>query len=542
MPSANDQAFNEEDTPDDLKGPKSSKKKQKKKATKQKAADEYKDSSSEGPKLSPDLSVAASTPEVACKSSTDCSPERPAIADHSNPSLPPSPPPDILNGLTPEGELLDHLAVSYDKAAPVDNIVLSSEPSPPQDGVLAARDIDGANLLSQVPSAFNAIQNVSSLSSSPQGGIRLPPSKNQSHAYNTSPPAHTAFPSRERKSSMASPVNKPVPFYDTPLPHLPQRHFTRRPDMDFGLASPSDASITAGSKGYYCGFDSLEKANTGTSPAANNLVLVGTQCGLDVYRLLRHRSDIVGRLEGLPGAVIDAKMLPWTDRHDPFAAMRPLVMCVWYGPVDSASAVNDEAGQAAKDAVLHQTTVGIYSLATAELVCTLYTSPTSLLRRTASPTSIGNLKIAAEGRFVTIASGTSGEVYVFSPYTHYTTAEELPAFRCIAKFWTTINTCAMSTPDGQTPHQEEVSGNEVRTPVCALSQRWLAIKPPLLSSAQISLQGTSLLFPKHPNPLGVSSHVSPPPPAVNCEVNAPFNNTLLDRMTKQATQEISTLR
>lgn len=58
MPPVNDPAFNDEDTPDDLRSVKSAKKKKaKKNAAKQRAVDEYRDSSSEGPKLSPDLLV-----------------------------------------------------------------------------------------------------------------------------------------------------------------------------------------------------------------------------------------------------------------------------------------------------------------------------------------------------------------------------------------------------------------------------------------------------------------------------------------------------
>lgn len=58
MPSSNDEALNQEDTPDEVKDTKpSTRKKKQKKAAKSKVVDDYKDSSSEGPKLSPDLSV-----------------------------------------------------------------------------------------------------------------------------------------------------------------------------------------------------------------------------------------------------------------------------------------------------------------------------------------------------------------------------------------------------------------------------------------------------------------------------------------------------
>lgn len=337
---------------------------------------------------------------------------------------------------------------------------------------------------------------------------------------------------------MGSHMTRPASVHDhVPPPHLPQRHFARRPDMDFGLSSPSESSITAGSKGYYCGFDSLENANAGTSSAANNVVLVGTQGGLDVYRLLRQRSDIVGRLEGLRGAVVDAKILPWTERDDPFYALRPLVLCVLHGPTNESEAASDDGPPKLPSAsVSFQTTVEIFSLASAQSLCCIYESPLISAPAHAPPTPIGNLSIAAEGRFITVVSGVSGEVHVFSPYTH-SVGQDLPPVRCIAKFWTTASTSSPSNENGPAKQHEDYD-TEPRHSTCALSQRWLVVRPPLLSSAQISLHGTPLLSPGYPDPPGVSTHVSPPPPSISCGVDAPFSDTLFDRMTKQATQEI----
>jgi len=55
MPPVNYSTFDKEDTPEDHKGPKPSRKKKQKKGNKQPITDECRDSSSEGPKLSPDL-------------------------------------------------------------------------------------------------------------------------------------------------------------------------------------------------------------------------------------------------------------------------------------------------------------------------------------------------------------------------------------------------------------------------------------------------------------------------------------------------------
>lgn len=320
---------------------------------------------------------------------------------------------------------------------------------------------------------------------------------------------------------------------------MPQRHFTRRPDFDFSRAASTDVSITAGTNGYYCGFDSLENSNAGISSAANNVVLAGTQGGLDVYRLLRQRTEIVGRLEGLRGAVIDAKILPWIDRDDPFRHLRPLVMCVVHGPTAEHKDRLHEAAPnvPAATSLSFKTTVDVFSLATAELLCCIYESPLKHGHIDSPPKPIGNLRISAEGRFITVTSGTSGEVYVYSPYAS-PPAHGVPPIRCVAKFWTTVTSCTAPSTDGSAAQREDTGGAESKTAITALSARWLALRPPVISSSQISLQGSPLLSPEHPDPPGVSTHASPPCPSVNCNVQAPFSNTLLDRLTKQATQEM----
>ena len=555
MPPANDSIFNEEDTPDDLKGPIKSRKKKQKKGVKQKAADEYKDSSSEGPKLSPDLLVAlpsslqcrfivrlaASGPNVQVADADKAS--RPPIIDHTNPSPPPSPRLDDSSHHAHGDSTTHHLGTHFDKSTLLsnnnrnnNNTVLSAEPSPPQDGVLAAKH--GTSDSGPPPVLFAPFSHVPSLSSSPQGGIQLPPNP-ELRTYSTSPIVHTASPPAGRRASMTAHAQRLATFHDPPPPHMPQRHFTRRPDMDFASSRAPDAAA----RPHYCGFDSLEKANSGTSAAANNVVLLGSQGRLEVHRLLRQRADIAGRLEGLPGSVIDAKILPWTGRHDPFSALRPLVVCVLHNPVSDANGETKHSLPSTErnpSTLFHQTSVQVYSLRSAELLATLYKSPPTLSRHTITPpTSGGDLKIAAEGPFIAIASSISGEVHIFAPYSHDVT-DGAPLFRCIGKFWTTTGTTSSAPSPTVGTHgtlPDDGRNAETKAPIYALSQRWLAIKPPLLSSSQISLHGSPLLSPMHPEPPGVSTPVSPSPPLTNCDVDAPFSSSFLDRMAKQATQE-----
>ncbi|KAL1311715.1 hypothetical protein AAFC00_001815 [Neodothiora populina] len=558
MPSVNDPAFNEEDTPDDLRSLKTTKKKGKKKGSKQKVVDEYKDSSSEEPKLSPELPplLANVDPSPPPSRSLSSSPS-PASGPEHQPEPEPEPASEAEPGLRTESDsqlpsptLQAHgrepgyqygnrLNGPYGQLTAARHGLSPQALSPAFIGVAVGEDRDASQSPTQLPLAFNVLQNVPSLSSSPQGGIPLPPSAPRLQTHSMSPPFQSALPSKERKASVNSHPARTVPFYTPPPPHMPQRHFTRRPDMDFTSPVQADV-ITAGSKGYYCGFDTLEMAGVGTSSVAVNVVLVGTPGGLDVYRLLRQRTDVVGRLEGLRGAVIDAKILPWSERYDPSSTKRPLVMCVLHGPADGATndgIARDRIDQTTPDASSLQTTVEIYSLATSELICCLYKSPIVDAPPNPSLSSIGNLRIAAEGRFITVTAGASGEVFLFAAYVNPASDDALP-FRCVAKFWTATNAQGVLPTDANAATREAPNTAETKIPVVALSPRWLAIRPPLLSSAQISAQGTPLLSPRNPDPPGVSAHVSPPPPSVTCEVDAPFSNTLFDRVAKQATQEL----
>lgn len=440
--------------------------------------------------------------------------------------------------------------VNHQSDVNVHNIRVLSEPSPPQDELITPQN--GIKIRPRIPLNGNTVQNVSSLSPSPQGGIRLPNTGNF-RAHAPSPPGNRAMPVRERTISMSSQGPRPPASYEPPPPHMPQRHFLRLPELDSTLTKGSEKAIIAGTRGLFCGFDSLEGSNAGSSATANNVVLLGWEGGLDVYRLLRHRSDIVGRLEGLRGSVIDAKILPWTDRDDPLRELRPLVVCTVHGPVSPAiaDAVDDnEASGADVDPTVKpsvhefQTTVEVYSLSSSRYVATLFQSPVITLQHPVThplfkpPPPVGHLSISAEGKFLTVTSGKSGEIYVFSPYLQ-PTPDNKP-FRCIGKFWTCVRN-RLPKPEGDcnlTGENVSYDSSERKVPFMALSQRWLAIKPPALSSSQITLQGVPTLSDRNPEPPGVLSHASPPAPLPNCEVDAPINNSLLNRVTRQATQEI----
>lgn len=164
---------------------------------------------------------------------------------------------------------------------------------------------------------------------------------------------------------------------EPPPPHMPQQHFFSLPDIGLNLAQKPEQGKAAGSDGYCCVFDSFADAGDAASARkAKDALLVGMQCCLDVYRVLPDRLEIVGRLEGLRGAVIDAKILPHTQLFDPAHAQRPLVAVIVHGPMEIVSdqKTSDGAAAARSENELYQTTVEVYSLQNQQHVATLYRS------------------------------------------------------------------------------------------------------------------------------------------------------------------------
>jgi len=351
-----------------------------------------------------------------------------------------------------------------------------------------------------------------------------------------------------------------------PLPHQPQAHFYNLPDLDLGLNNPADGGTVAGEGGYFCGFDTLSMAGDEAARAAENVLLVGYQGGLDVFRVEKGKMDAVGHLEGLRGGVTGAKILPWTLRTDPLFASRPLIALTIHGPVltDSRSSSGSDAPSVADDSssespsrsdsggehgsgnkiANYQTTVEIYSLKEKRRVALLYQSP--LIPITAPfdspmfqpPPPVGDFIIEAKGKYVAVASGTSGEVFIFAPYLN--PYEDYPeSFRCIGKVWTTVqfrertnHSSASSAADGS---HEDVPPEKFGVPIFSLSDRWLAVAPPA-SSALFPVNGAALLSPYHERPPGLSHHTVPPQPSANCMVDAPEVAGLINRLTREGTQ------
>ena len=164
-----------------------------------------------------------------------------------------------------------------------------------------------------------------------------------------------------------------------------------------GLNPTENEGTTPGENSYFCGFDTICMAGNESSRSVENVLLVGYQGGLEVFKVEKGRMDIVARLEGLRGSVIGAKILPWASRRDLLASSRPLIALTIHGPVmdevkdaqnasgSSSEVVTEEndgsspsrpgsskGNDAASRISNYQTTVEVYSLRERRHIATLY--------------------------------------------------------------------------------------------------------------------------------------------------------------------------
>lgn len=360
--------------------------------------------------------------------------------------------------------------------------------------------------------------------------------------------SHVERPRRESLSQQTSP--RPRKSFVEPAnpPHMAQNHFYSVPGLDLGLGAKQEkGGKQAGSDHYCCCFDSFTNSgDAGSASKAKDALLVGWEGGLDVYRVLADKLEVVGRLEGLRGGVVGAKILPAVNAAVETRAARPLVAVIIHGPMaePQRDAVQGDFETDEQSATRHyQTSVEIFSLQSQQHLSTLYRSlpvesPQAILGELATiPEPVGDLRLDAKGHYITLASGKSGEVFVF---TNKRQGWQDAAFRCIAKYWTSLQTRFDVQPRPQS------SGDATQTkeqpepqtpPLLSLSGRWLAYVPPG-SSSKVSAHGIPAVAQDNPQPPGLGSHVAPPQPTISCDVIGLNAEGVVAKFSRQAAQEI----
>lgn len=355
-----------------------------------------------------------------------------------------------------------------------------------------------------------------------------------------------------------------------PLPHQAQPHFYGAPEISFGPQLQHSDAHGSNDK-YWCIFENLVTPGEEGLSFTENVLLVGSETELNVYRFDKKKTDCVGRLGGLRGSIVGGKILNSTLRSDPLSSIQPLIAVILHGPCsDHESEVSSRPGTShSEDAVFdpsssmlqvlgdvntsratmqYQTSVEVYSLRNGQHVTTLFRSPrveVDIPRdATKAPDSvpIGDISVQAKGRFVVISSGTSGEVYIFERQVGK--LDDLrTSFKCLGKVWTRTSpkktrSLSISSNSSETEghHSSHKRSRRPDTATCSLSHRWLAIVPPP-SSGQSTLHG-SVDSVRSQKPPGYLSHTSPTEPAITCDINTPDEESVLSKVARDVTQEV----
>ena len=364
---------------------------------------------------------------------------------------------------------------------------------------------------------------------------------------------------RQKSHSVNSPFNNQIP-----LPHLPQAHFYGAPDIDLPMHPaqnrPQEESYS------FCAFDYLNSSFK-VSRMGGNVLLVGTDGALEVLAIEDRKARPIGKLVGLNGRVVDAKLLNFHLQSDPFTSSRPHVALIIHGPSQSddesrgssaGSETNEIPGTPQRhpsvdrrperdNSKFYQTRAEVYSLRTGDRVTTLFASkPVPCFENLPglpqfAPSPVGSLKLYTSGNYVVLASGVSGEVYIYGINPFSVTN----AYQCFGKTWTSVqaresrrySASSNSTdPDGSrnnSPHDSVISDN----PILSLSGRWLAVVPPS-PTARVSIQGTVPAGLVQGKVFGLETRSPPTKPPVTCATDNGEGESFFDKVARGVTQEL----
>lgn len=487
-------------------------------------------------------------------------PEDEEIAPFARPIA--SPPPEPSRSSPPSGA--EFYGVNLDdKELPADDAALQGSPPRSSPSLRGRQDLIEPIYDAEPPLDLAAPSSpaVRSPKSPPvqQAVVSSSPAARQSSLYGSPPPYSgprnhrpsnssnsQARPRTDVVQTRASPQSKFVE--PSAAPHKPQPHFYNLPDLDLNLGFKKEQQTgqIAGSEKYCCCFDSFaDSGDEASATRAKDALLVGSEGSLEVFRILPNKLEVVGRLEGLRGGVTGAKILPHTLLENPLKQIRPLVAVIIHGLMDDPPVKRDSKKRGVPDepAGYYQITVEVYSLQTQQHLATLYRSTPAVIEQptighlSTLPEPIGDLRITAQGRWIVVASGKSGEVFVFTGAA--TQMYEEGHFRCVGKFWTSLQSplnkpSSRPTSSSETGQSADELKEKTRAPLLSLSQRWLALVPPSTSS-RVSIQGSSELSESYnPNPPGLASAVAPPQPSPTCDVLGLEQEDTWSRLTRSA--------
>ena len=393
--------------------------------------------------------------------------------------------------------------------------------------------------------------------SPPAPDRRRPLSYTPLNGYNLSaydPRSQVSPPPGNRRASMYSPSNRYSPH---PPPHHPQAHFYGTPELNL-FPSPQQNGLQPGSGGYFCGFDKLPNHS---SHSGENVIMTGYSCGLKIHSVSKRGTHQVCDIKNLRGGVFDARILPWTISTTD-AKASTLVALIIHGPAQKdAFDRNEGRGEEERKSDdttrsprlvaldqeygeddLYQTTLEIFTAFSGQHVATLLALPRRpLVVQPGSPLfdtprPDGALSIRADGGYLVVSSGISGEVWVYK----YHFLQNLWRFSCIGKVWTTIqqNLTTDSTPVPERRHVNEGGKfqQNQNVPILAHRGRYLAFCPATLSS-HVALGADVAVSTNNNRIPGLSTRAPPQLPPVNCQVETPGDESMVKQMLQVGTQK-----
>ncbi|KAK6355270.1 hypothetical protein TWF696_004383 [Orbilia brochopaga] len=322
------------------------------------------------------------------------------------------------------------------------------------------------------------------------------------------------------------------------------------------------------------GSDSAQKA-AGNGVMGTDVVCLGWEGGVDVWKVGRGVVELVARMSGLPGTVVGAKLLPTPRRDDPHAHLRPLICLVMHSPVLSkqsddeneheqsptpsensrpASAASNRSSEhmaPQHQAEEYQTSVEIYSLSRRTHVATLYKSPLIPVGIGGIPAPLGIRvevsNIGGTGNVVAVGIAGTGEVFLFGDSKPSGSRKRRSgatgdrSWNCWGKVWTNIYVEGRGSSAGSFNTEfsgENLPSSKAGMPIFSLEGRWLAYCPPSPSAQALrmgsplpSVGGFAL------GGLNLPTTVVPQPQA-NTYVDVPEDEPILNRVAREVTQEV----
>lgn len=325
--------------------------------------------------------------------------------------------------------------------------------------------------------------------------------------------------------------HSPASYGSPQAPHLPQPHFYGAHDIDLGIPKLKQSAEEGPPL-----FSKFVQFSTLPSPQ-RNAVILGYEGRLRFCLYDGVAIEDIGALPSLPGTVIDAELLRWASGSDPFSPLRPLI------------AINTlQTGVNHEGVAHHRFVVSVYSLSQQKHISDLLQVSADPVQQTNIPGFVhpstklsSHLRIASAGNYLTVASGRSGEVFIFCP----TASANGPAFECLSKLWTAVQPQEQKRDSS---HVRVASVEAIRSgtkqiktdddvPILAMSGRWLAICPPPISSQHTigAELASEVLVCRH---AGLEASNVGSRPSINCDVDSPDADTLLGKVARGVAQEM----